>query len=58
MLSTLKQALKSLTSAQPQTPRQNVADGLLGKYRDILPEGKSSTEFVRELRDSRYGKVK
>lgn len=58
MLSTLKQALKSLNSTQPQTPRPNVADGLLGKYSGILPEGRSSAEFVRELRDSRYGKVK
>ena len=59
MLSTLKEALMSLKPAEPQKKREgSVSDGLLGKYADIVPKGKSSTEFVREQRATAYGKVK
>ena len=59
MLSTLKEAMRSLKSVQPaQEPKGSVSDGLLGKYAGIVPEGKASTEFVREQRASAYGKVK
>lgn len=59
MLSTLKEAMRSLKSVQSfDKPKGGVSDGLLGKYAGIVPEGKSSAEFVREQRASAYGKVK
>lgn len=59
MLSTLKEALKSVKTVEPeQKVKGRVSDNLLGKYAGIVPEGKSSTEFVREERASAYGKVK
>lgn len=58
MLSTLKEALRSLKSVQSVEPKGGVSDGLLGKYAGIVPGGRSSAEFVREQRESAYGKVK
>jgi predicted DNA-binding protein len=40
-------------------PRKRSAmRGLLGKAKGIIPKGKSSTEYVRELRSTLYGKIK
>lgn len=59
MLSTLKEAMLSIKTVQSdQKPKGSVSDGLLGKYAEIVPDGKSSAEFVREERASAYGKVK
>jgi hypothetical protein len=59
MFSTLKEAMKLLQTAQaPRKSKGKVADGLLGKYEGIIPQGKTSTEYVRELRAPRYGKIK
>lgn len=59
MLSTLKDAAMSIKTAQPeQKPKGSVSDGLLGKYAGIVPEDKTSAEFVREQRTSAYGKIK
>lgn len=33
-----------------------IVDELLGKYKGVIPSGKSSTKFVREIREGRYGK--
>lgn len=55
MISTLKEAMNSIKTLQ-KTPRaagESVADALLGKYAGVLPRGKGSTEFIRELRSSR-----
>ncbi|MEK6742255.1 MAG: hypothetical protein AABZ15_01520 [Nitrospirota bacterium] len=49
-------SIKTVQSGQK--PKGNVSDGLLGKYAGIVPEGKTSAEFVREERASAYGKVK
>ncbi|MCK9419330.1 MAG: hypothetical protein M0R70_08135 [Nitrospirae bacterium] len=59
MLSTLKEAMKTLKTTQPlQKRKKSVSDGMLGKYADILPKEKMSAQFVREQRASAYGKVK
>jgi hypothetical protein len=58
MLSTLKEALMSIKAMKPeQNPKANISDGLLGKYEGIIPEGKTSTEYIREQRAAGYGKV-
>jgi hypothetical protein len=59
MLSTLKEALMSIKAMKPEKKSKgSVSDGLLGKYAGIIPEGKTSTDYVREQRASAYGKVK
>lgn len=54
MLSTLKEAINvlSMHPTPSRTTGESVADALLGKYADILPQGKTSTEVIRELRSS------
>ncbi len=59
MSSTLKEALNSLKTLQKPTKlKGKVSDRLLGKYSDIIPRGKTSTKFIRELRSSAFGKMK
>lgn len=60
MPSTLKDALNSIKSLskRPSRSRKKISDELLGKYEGVLPKGKTSTEFIKELRGSLYGKVK
>jgi hypothetical protein len=59
MPSTLKEAIDSLNELQrqPETGRK-VSEELLGKYKGIIPAGKISTEFIKELRYSLFDKVK
>lgn len=59
MPSTLKEAIDSLKPLQRQTETmKKVSEELLGKYKGIIPDKKTSTEFIKELRGSSSGKVK
>jgi hypothetical protein len=59
MISTLKEAMMTLKTKQPpQKRKKTIADGMLGKYTDIIPKEKTSAQFIREQRASAYGKVK
>jgi hypothetical protein len=59
MSSTLNEAINSLKKLQKSSKsRKKVSDDLLGKYAGVVPEGMTSTEFVRELRSTSYGKIK
>lgn len=59
MPSTLKEAINSLKILKKPTKlKGKVSDELLGKYSGIIPKGKTSTEFIRELRSSSFGKMK
>ncbi|HDK16962.1 MAG TPA: hypothetical protein ENG75_03350 [Nitrospirae bacterium] len=59
MPSTLNEAIKSLKKIQKSSKsRRKVSNDLLGKYAGIIPDGKTSTELVRELRSTSYGKAK
>jgi hypothetical protein len=59
MPSTLKEALNSLKVLQkPSKFKGKVSDDLLGKYSGILPRGKTSSEFIRQMRGSAFGKIK
>lgn len=60
MPSTLQQAIKALEGIKVNKKRATakLAQKLCGKYRGIIPEGKTSTEFIRqELRGTLYGKI-
>lgn len=60
MASTLREAMESLCVIKIERPirRNKISDELLGKFKGILPSGKSSTQFIKELRSSLYGKTK
>lgn len=59
MPSTLKEAVNSLKILKkPAKLKGKVSDELLGKYSGIIPKGKPSTEFIRELRITAFGKIK
>ncbi len=59
MPSTLKEAINSLKILKKPTKlKGKVSNELLGKYSGIIPKGKTSTEFIRELRSSAFGKIK
>jgi hypothetical protein len=60
-MSTLKDVIESLQVLR-LTPKikklVSIADELLGKYKEILPSGKTSTQLIQELRGTLYGKIK
>jgi hypothetical protein len=61
MPSTLREAInsiKTLSKRSMSNSKKKISDELLGKYKNIIPQGKTSTEFIKELRSSLYGKVK
>lgn len=59
-MSTLQQAIQALGSIKikPKRKKVSIADRLLGKFKGIIPKGKTSTQFIKELRGTLYGKIK
>jgi len=61
-MTTLKEAEKLLETISPKIRRNQSKKGItekwLGKFKGIIPDGKSSTEYIRELRATLYGKIK
>ena len=60
-MTTLQYAIATIeTIKSHKTPRKktSIARKLLGKFKGVIPAGKTSTQFIRELRDSSYGKFK
>ena len=59
-MSTLQQAIQALQSVRikPKSTKTSIADKLLGKFKGIIPQGKTSTQLIKELRGSLYGKIK
>ncbi len=58
---TLKDFIKAAETFGNKTDvkySKNIAEELLGKYEGIVPEGKNSTQYIRELRGTGYGKIK
>lgn len=60
MSSTLQEAIEALelVKVKSKSRKTKIADKLLGKFKGIIPSGKSSTQFIKELRGSLYGKIK
>ena len=57
MPSTLQQAIKALEGIKidKKTATAKLTQKLCGKYRGVIPEGKTRTEFIRqELRGTLY----
>ncbi len=59
-MTTLKEALALLgePAAKVRKNIASIANELLGKYKEVIPSGKSSTSFIKRQRFSLYGKVK
>lgn len=59
MPSTLQEAFDAIETVGKRkvSKKRNIADRLLGRFKGIMPEGKRSTEYVRELRGNLYGKI-
>jgi hypothetical protein len=56
---TLKEAINSIKAISGITKlRKKPSAELLGKYKGIIPKGKTSTEFIRDLRSTLFDKVK
>lgn len=49
-------SIKGLTKVPKSSTK--ISDELLGKYEGIIPPEKTSTEFIKELRKTMYGKMK
>ncbi len=60
MSTLLKKAIDSIKQLSPQkmVAKKNIPEYLLGKYRDVIPQELSSTEFIKKLRTTMYDKVK
>ena len=59
-MTTIQEAMEIIRENRISIPKKKkgVTRQLLGKFKDIIPEGKTSTKFIRETRKSLYGKVK
>ena len=59
MPSTLQEAAEALGKVKAKKAKPaRIADKLLGKFKGVIPKGKTSTEFVKGLRGDLYGKTK
>ena len=59
MPSTLQEAVEVLEKVRTKKVKPSrIADKLLGKFKGVIPEKKTSTEFIKELRGDLYGKTK
>lgn len=56
MPSTLKQANEVLRRVKVVRHPSCSVDGLLGSFSGIIPSDKTSTRFIKELRENLYGK--
>lgn len=58
MSTTLKDAINSIKPLSITAKAGGgISEALLGKYENIVPKEKTSTEFIRDLRGSLYGKI-
>ena len=59
-MTTLKEALESLKFIQKtqSKSKENIAEALLGKYRGVIPGGKTSTQWIKQTKNKLYGKIK
>lgn len=50
--------LNLLNLKSKRSKKIKIANKYLGKFKGIIPKGKTSTQFIRELRETLYGKIK
>jgi hypothetical protein len=53
----LERALKAIKNIEFEAgPREKIAEKWLGAFRGAVPEGMTSTEYLKKMRESGYGK--
>jgi hypothetical protein len=59
-MTTVQEAIKVIQENKISIPKKKkgLARELLGKFKGIIPKDKTSTEFIRQMRNSLYEKVK
>ena len=64
-MTTLQQAIEAISSIRKNlhlTPKKKkktkIADELLGTFKGAIPKGQTSTQLIRNLRNSLYDKIK
>ena len=62
-MTTLQQAIEAINSIKMTlhiVPKKKtkIADELLGAFKGAIPKGQTSTQLIRHLRDTLYGKIK
>ncbi len=54
----LEKLIKALESIETKAKAdKNFADKWLGAFEGVIPEGMTSTEYIKKLRESCYGKT-
>ena len=56
IMATLQEAIE-IRKIHTKIQKRGIADKLLGKFKGIIPNGKTSTQFIKELRESLYDKI-
>ncbi len=57
-MTTLREAVKSLSAIVMPKTKGNLSEELLGKYKGLIPKSISSTAWIKKLRANLYGKIK
>jgi hypothetical protein len=57
MSSTLQQAIEALRPLKYVKKPVSIVDKLLGSFDGIIPAGKTSTQYIKELRGNLHGKT-
>ena len=56
MVIDIKEASKLMEFIKGLTPEveEGIVEKMVGKFKEIIPEGKGSVEYLRELREEEY----
>jgi hypothetical protein len=52
----LEKILKAVANIEIKVTEEGEAERWLGAFEGVVPEGMSSTEYIKKLRESCYGK--
>lgn len=52
----LERIMKAVKSIKIEVPEERTAEKWLGAFEGVVPEGMTSTEYIKKLRESCYGK--
>lgn len=50
----LKDVLEFVKRIEEKGHNKNIVDKMVGKFKGVIPAGKSSIDFIKEMRESQY----
>jgi len=50
----LKEVLEFVKRIEEKSDNKNIVDKMVGRFRGIIPAGKNSIDFIKEMRESQY----